>query len=307
MKKILLLFLLLPLFIFSQNEKQQKMDVRRGSATPQTTPSSTPPPQSRQTPNVERNSKVEYRNESRQQRPSYSPSNQYRPTPRYRPNRNMMGQYYLYSNRYRGRYYGVPSYYYDYYYYDRFGVFQPSIIYVYPDNYYDTVVVSDVKHKIKKYPNLKQHRVGVGFTTDNELNVWFTTGKEKYFIVEYDRRLQRNNSSYYGDLTMDRVIDWDDHRVNDIIKSSTLFVGIGTKKKNLNVNLMVGFGKEKIYYQYFDEYYILSNNGYYSFNNYSNNFMTLKAGILYDYNNISFKGDYDPFRHNLNIGVGILF
>ena len=71
--------------------------------------------------------------------------------------------------------------------------------------------------------------------------------------------------------------------------------------------LMPGYGWEINNFQYFDELFILSNNGKYSFPNYKENYFTGKVGLLFDIKNVSVKFDYNPFREHMGFGLGIVF
>jgi len=71
---------------------------------------------------------------------------------------------------------------------------------------------------------------------------------------------------------------------------------------------MVGFGREKSNFRYFDETYILSNNGEYSFPNYNRSFNTFKIGSLLNITNkVNSKIDYDLGDGSISWGIGLKF
>lgn len=186
-------------------------------------------------------------------------------------------------------------YYNDWYWYDN-GYRQPARIYVYPEGRTDTVrVVRPI------------FRIGIQYKTDNQIGGWITIGNKIYFIGEFNTSFDKDESIFYDNIFMEDVIGWNDERLPDIQKNQSFYFGIGSKIKRFGVHFLIGFNKEIYNYQFFDELYILSNNGKYSFNNYKENNPSLKIGGLYDYKNISLKTDYDFLLNNLTIGMGFNF
>ena len=80
---------------------------------------------------------------------------------------------------------------------------------------------------------------------------------------------QKDKSTYYPEITRDVALPWKDVRLNDITKGGTLFVGLGQKFGRTGIFGALGIVTERIRYQYFDETYILANNGNYSFHHQS--------------------------------------
>jgi hypothetical protein len=283
MKKFIflsILVLILPNLTFSQTEKEQKTQIRTQSQT------NFPSTSQRITTN-EMNIKSDIRSQYRetQKSPSYNPRV-------YGLNR--------FDNYSRWGRWGAPMYGFEYYhpfiYYDNFGLRQPARVYYYKDGREDTV------------KGIKTHvRFGVGYSTKQELSGWVTIGNKNYFIAEFSKKIEKNESKFYPNLTMDVVRPWDDERLPDIQEGWSFHVGMGRKLKHFGIQVMIGWNEEEENYQYFDELYILSNNGKYSFRNFVSDYTSIKVGCLKDFGNISTKIDYDPIRNSFNLGLGLLF
>lgn len=297
MKKLLFL-LLLPLLVVSQ-ERQQKESIRRGgSYTPP--PSSYSPGANRQPPVFEQrpsesDQKRYYRGDNRQQ---VQP-------PTYHPPRN---NYYYYDPYWdwnfggwgwnRWNRWGAPNFYNywnPYYYYDDFGYRQPARIYV-----RDGGAVDTVKGVLP--------RLSIGVQANQlEGGAFFTIGRKTYFILEYQHTYRRDKSKYYEDLTRDVVIPWNDKRLDDITKGGTFFAGLGQRFKRTGVHAALGYVKERVRYQYFDELFILSNNGNYSFPSYNDTYLTMKLGVMHDVKSVTVKADYELSRRLFTVGLGVNF
>lgn len=184
----------------------------------------------------------------------------------------------------------VPSFY-----YDRFGLRQPSRIYSMGNG--DKKVVQGQK---------KHFRLGLSYNTKNQLGGYFTYGNKSFFILEYSSTISSDKSSFIPNLTMDNVILWEDKKLDDIIYGGTVYVGGGVKFNSFGAYVMPGYGWEISNFQFFDEFYILSNNGRYSFPNYNTKFLTAKAGLIYDYKFLTTKLDINPFRNYINLGIGLV-
>jgi hypothetical protein len=274
MKKIITLLLFIPILTLAQSEREQKTTIRNNSLS---------------------NSNRNFSTES--DRKGYERENNFR-NHGYSQPRNF-GYYdpFFYNRWYR---WGAPSFGYSFYdrwfYYDNLGFRQPARIYFYNDGKKDTI------------RGKKTHiRTGISYTTHKQIGGWLTIGNKNYFISEYITRNPQDISTYYDDVTMDMVLGWNDVRSNDIVRENIFYFGAGRKTDTFNYHVLIGIGKEKINYQYYDDLLILSNNGFYSFRNYSRQFTSLKFGIMKDFKIISLKGDYDVFRRNFNLGLGIIW
>lgn len=312
MKKILFLLCILPLFVLSQSESQQKQTYRSGpsgggSYSPKSSyPRSSYSPRSYTQPSrvtqpaseySESGSKYNYRNQ-RNYRQSAPNSSGYNPGPRW--NRRLPYSIYPY---YDDWYFHSPwanrySFWRPYYWYDPYGYRQFGRVYYYDD---DLKIQPDTV-RIQR-PNVS---VGVQYST-NEIGAFLVLGNKVYFIAEYQKSFQRDKSVYYEDITTDKVIPWRDKKLGDIKRFGTFYLGLGKRIGRLGVHGQLGFCQEEYRYQYFDELYILSNNGNYSFPNYKDNFVSAKFGALYDFNLVTAKADYDPIKKSYTLGLGVNF
>lgn len=274
--KTLFVILLCPFILFSQTERESKLKVRDNLTSSVTTNSS------------ERNSKIVQRDNTLYYKKQTFTNNNWYSSPTY---------YDFNTHRWIG--WGAPTFgYVNYipsYYYDRFGLRQPSRIYNMSNG--DKVTVNGVKN---------HYRVGLTFNTDSQLGVWGSIGNKTYFITELSFYLDNDQSSFLPNLTMDEVIPWNDTRLDDIVNGGVFYAGAGFKTGKFGFYLMPGYGWESHNFQFFDELYILSNNGKYSFPNYNENYFTGKLGALVDYKMATFKLDYNPFRQNVSFGLGVI-
>lgn len=279
---ILFFNLALTTVAFSQ-VRQQKLYFRNGGTyynTPRT-PSYSPPPR----PNYEVNQKLEERERNRNY---YNQQYNYRPH-NYGP--YFDGWYGLYP---RYGWYGYNQY----WWYDRWGYRNPYRVYIYQDGTTDTLRANPVHGS-----------VGVSINNMPELGVWFTVGREYYFIGEVNFSYQSNNSTYYPDLTYDKVISWGDRRLPDYQKSFLVGLGVGKKVfKDLGVHAELGFGATEVRNVFYDNTHILSNNGNYSIFDNRQNVTTVKIGAIGTLNrHISVKLDYDVVRQKVGAGLGFNF
>lgn len=286
MKKLIFL-LLLPIFVFSQsNERQQKQQVRNSGTYSPTQPTIQPNRQTYTPQSSEFSQKYSIREQNRS---SYNKNN-YRPVIINDPYWNMGW------NRWNPRF-GWNSWY-PYYWYDNWGYRNPARVYIYENGARDT---------IKATP--PHGSFGLQYGINNELGVWATLGKKVYFIVDFSKNTNRGVSTYYPLLTLDKVLPWSDRRLSDEINTSLFSVGLGKKiNKNVGLHISLGFGSEERRFKFYDEMYILSNNGQYSIPNYRKTTTTMKMGAIVDISrNFTTKFDYDLGRGNISYGLGLKF
>ena len=273
MRHLILLFLLLPSFLISQTEREQKLYIKHGTySSPQ---------------NNEQSSKIVQRDNSYAYKQQTFNNNSFiNRNPSYDHSRSRWagwGAPYNYNNF-------IP-----FYYYDRFGLRHPGRIYN-SGGKQDTV------------KGQKTHwRVGLSYNTDNQLGGWVTVGNKNFFMFEYCSYLDNDQSSFLPNITMDEAISWNDRRLDDIVIGGGVYAGGGIKFNSLGVYIMPGVGWDRSNFQFFDELFILSNNGKYSFPNYSDTYFTGKVGIIYDYKMLSTRMDYNPFRQYITFGLGLVF
>lgn len=289
MKKIIFL-LFFPILVFSQNNERQQKEQVRNSGTYNPPPQPQSPPRTTYTP---QNSEFLQKNSIREQNRNYYNKNN-------QPQVIIRDPYWNYSgwgwNRWNPRF-GWNSYY-PYYWYDNWGYRNPARVYIYDNGVRDTIKVTPIHGS-----------VGLQYSMNNELGVWGVFGKNTYFIVDFSKSNNRGISVYYPSLTLDKVLPWQDRKLSDEINTSLFSVGVGKKiNKKMGVHMSFGVGKEEKRFRYYDEMFILSNNGQYTFPNYKKNVTTIKIGTLIDASrSISMKFDYDIIRGNISYGLGLKF
>jgi hypothetical protein len=283
MKRLFTFFLLVPFLSFSQSERSQKIETRNTG-----TYRSQPSQPSSQSYSPSRSS-IEY-----SQKQSERSNNRYQPGPsrnndRYPPSL-------IFGNRWN--LWGAPMFGFNYwnpgYWYDPFGYRQPARIY-----YYDNGRADTIRGKATRVS------FGIQYSTDKKIGGFLTIGNKGYFIADYSAAFQKDESTYYPDLTKDKVIPWGDQKLEDLYSGGVLYLGAGKRFARTGFHVMVGLGRETKRYQFFDEMFILSNNGKYSILNYTDNFTTIKFGVIHDFKRASIKIDLDPIRKNTSIGLGL--
>jgi len=193
---------------------------------------------------------------------------------------------------------GAPNYFdrFDrFYFYDDFNVRRPARIY-YRDGRKDTV----------KGKNLG-FRFGLQYSTQNEIGGWITIGNKTYFILDFSTVVKNDRSQFYDNITLYDALGWNDEQLSNIEEGWSVYLGLGRKFKNTGAHLMFGFGEEQENFQFFDEFYILSNNGKYSFVNFVQDYFSIKLGITQDIKMITIKTDYDPIQKIGTFGLGFNF
>lgn len=195
---------------------------------------------------------------------------------------------------------GAPLYGYNFwtpgFYYDPWGYRNPTRIYHYGDNRRDTVRGKATRLSF-----------GVQLSTGGHGGAFLTLGNRGYFIAEYNQIFQRDEALFYPDLTMDKVLPWNDQKLEDIQKGNIVYLGFGKKISRTGLHAALGFGRSEKRYQFFDELYILSNNGKYSIRAFEENFFTVKVGAIHDFGRGTLKVDYDPIRKLAFLGAGVNF
>lgn len=188
---------------------------------------------------------------------------------------------------------------YDWDVYDRWGYRRPARIFQLSDGRRDTVLSK--KNKV---------RLGINFSTNNEIGGWVTIGNTVYFKGQFNKIISSDRSEFYNnpDVNFYNASSvWNDKRLEDITKGWSVYLGVGREFKYFGVNLSLGIGNEQENYQFFDELYILSNNGNYSFKNFVDNYVSTSIGITHDYKFLSISADFDPLRKTFWLGTGFNF
>lgn len=276
MKNILIFLFFLPTVTFTQTEKEQKLSIRNHVITIPST-------------STEKTEKtIVKRSSYSEDRQTFNNENIFQPVTYYDYDRWNWVNWGAPTFGFRGF---IPSYY-----YDRFGLRQPSRIYTMDNG--EKMTVKGVK---------KHWRFGLSYNTINQLGGFISYGNKTYLIAEYSSYIPNDESSFIPNLTMDKVLEWEDKKLDDIFYGGSVYIGCGIKVNSFGIYVMPGYTWTTQNFQFFDEFYILSNNGRYSFPNFSENSVTAKVGILYDYKLLTTKIDYNPFRNYINFGVGFIF
>jgi hypothetical protein len=275
MKKILLLFMLIPVITFSQVSNW-----RSNPTTPQ-----------RSTPSVQQS--IPQRNDVSDWR-SQPPSKGYDRPIRTKPGSNIILRDPWFNGGFgwnRWDMWGAPGLGWNFwqpsFYWNDWGYRQPSRIYVYDDGKRDTIR--------GKKPVIS---FGIQKTTDKQIGGFFTIGNKGYFIAEYNGTFERDNSTFfpYGNITQ---VDFP--MVNDLVEVRNFYVGVGKRIKRTGIHLMIGSVTEDVKWRGRDDI------GYITFPKYRDRFTTLKVGVLHDFKNLTIKFDYDPIIENSTFGLGINF
>ncbi len=290
MKKILFL-LLLPIISFSQvSEREQKVEIRNSNQG--NSNRNYVPPTLNTRPSVNEYQLKELERNRNNQTYNYKPGS----------NRTVILNDPYWNNWGWGWNRWNPTFgwnsYSPYFWYDNWGYRNPGRVYIYDNGKTDTI------RRTRVHGNF-----GIQYFTNNELGGWLTFGTKTYFIMDYSRTNNNRTSVYYPSLTLDRVLPWSDRKLSDEISTNMFSVGLGKKlHKTVGVHLGLGVGREERRFRFFDEMFVLSNNGEYSFPNYKKTVFTLKLGTIVNVSrNISLKLDGDLGRGEISYGLGIKF
>lgn len=186
-------------------------------------------------------------------------------------------------------YLGLYGYYYTspYYWYDPYGYRVRGYIHHYEDGRMDTV---------KGQQPIKAN-LGIQFSGKNLLGGYVTIGNNAYFIAEYMDTKRTPNTTYFPYGRLSQV---DFPLVSDEKLMRIVYLGGGKMiGRNTGYHVEVGFGSENINYRGQDAL------GYITFPKTSNNFTTVKFGLLHNYRNVGIKVDYDPIKEIFTWGVGL--
>lgn len=289
MKKLIFL-LFFPVFVFSQNfERQQKQQIR-SSGTYSPSPSLSQSSRPSYTP---QSSEFSQKYSVREQNRSYYNRNDKRPVIINDPYWNNWGWGWNRWNPMVGWNSFSP-----YFWYDDWGYRNPGRIYIYDNGKTDTLK--------RRVPH---GTFGVQYNTENEIGAWVTFGTKVYFIVDYTRNNSNRIGTYYPSLTLDKVLPWNDRKLADEVSTNMFSVGVGRKiDKRVGVHLSLGVGNEERRFKYYDEMFVLSNNGEYTFLNYKKTITTVKIGTVIDISrNFVTKLEWDLGRGCISYGLGLKF
>jgi hypothetical protein len=195
----------------------------------------------------------------------------------------------FYNNRWNM--WGAPMFGYNYYtpwfYFNDWGYREPARIYVYENGKKDTIRGKSIHYSF-------------GIQKDNirQIGGWATVGNRVYLIGEYSQTYEKDNSTFFPHGKLSLV---DFPLIDDLKKSQTFYVGFGKKIKRTGVHFMVGSISETVRFRGKDEV------GLITFPKSNSNNMTVKAGIIHDFQNLTVKLDYDPILKTSTYGVGVNF
>lgn len=162
---------------------------------------------------------------------------------------------------------------------------------------------------IERY-NPVQNTLGMSFSFAREhemgLGVYYSVGRENVFIMGY--KFPVSSFDYYGNISLYDVIRWNDRYVKTNKTFSELTIGYGKKINHLTPYISAGFVTEKEFPQYFDELYILGNNGYYNILGDSRTTPQISVGTLLNWEVLNGNISVSILSvQNLTIGFGFNF
>ena len=267
MKKLVLLFLLLPTLLFGQVSSW-----RSGATTASQQRSEVNTPSNREYSQPNRNDNVSRWRSTPQYRENLN-------TPYFRNRENWVGGMYPWFNGFG--YYNM----YPYYFYDNFGYRQRGRVRIYNDGKRDTITVKPMRWAF-----------GLQTSNGNQIGGWLAIGHVNYVLLEYQQTNQRHPASYFplGHLG---IVDFP--LVDDWVSNKVFYVGIGKRYGRNGLHISLGMGNEEVRFQGKDKI------GYITFPKYNSDFLTMKFGIIHDFKYVTIKLDYDPIRRNGIIGAGI--
>lgn len=219
------------------------------------------------------------------------PRNQRQEFQNQRPNNNLNNNWNnnFYNNRWNM--WGAPMFGYNYFspgfYYNDWGYREPARIYVYPSGEKDTI-------------RGKSIHFSFGIQKDNigQIGGWGTVGNRTYVIGEYSQTYEKDNSTFFPHGKLSLV---DFPLVDDLKMSQTFYVGLGKKINRTGIHFMIGSVNEIIRFRGRDKV------GYITFPKQDSNQMTVKAGLIHDFKNLTIKLDYDPILKSATYGLGVNF
>jgi hypothetical protein len=215
------------------------------------------------------------------------PRNQRQEFQNQRPNNNWNNNFY--NNRWNM--WGAPMFGYNYFspgfYYNDWGYREPVRIYVYSSGEKDTIRGKSIHFSF-----------GIQKDNINQIGVWGTVGNRTYVIGEYSQTYEKDNSTYFPHGKLSLV---DFPLVDDLKMSQTFYVGLGKKINRTGIHFMIGSVNEIIRFRGRDKV------GYLTFPKQDSNQMTVKAGLIHDFKNLTIKLDYDPILKSTTYGLGVNF
>lgn len=141
-----------------------------------------------------------------------------------------------------------------------------------------------------------QNKVGFG--------VYMTFGEDLIFITGLDM-LELNKHMYYSNISYRDVLSWGDIYMGEERQSYLINLGLGKRINNIVPYICLSIQTQTNYSIYFDNSYILSNNGYYTIYNGKEIKFGPSFGALYDIKKLQLNLLFVPQRDIISIGAGV--
>lgn len=173
-----------------------------------------------------------------------------------------------------------------YYWYDPYGYRVRGYVHIYENGRQDTIKGQSL------HTNL-----GIQFSGRDLLGGYITIGNEGYFIAELLDTKRTPNTTYFPYGRLNQV---DFPLISDERLMKIFYFGGGKMiSHKTGYHVEIGFGNEVVNYRGKDQL------GYITFPKYSNNFTTVKFGMIHNYKNLGLKFDFDPVKDIFTWGLGI--
>ena len=198
----------------------------------------------------------------------------------------------------------------------------------YPNNYYsswnpyvpyrtrnDNGIFNRRNSKNQVDSNRKPLNVSLGFTVGagRELlspssGLFLTLGGETFIYLSYESSSD-NPYEHYDNITFEEVMSWGDEKVDEFESYSSFGIGVGGELyKNISQYAGISiYGRDRDLV-YYDEYFLLSDNGEYSINDKDETNFNLIYGLKFDYEKMCIGTSiYFVRNRRFNINFGFNF
>lgn len=163
--------------------------------------------------------------------------------------------------------------------------------------------------------NRKPLNVSLGFTVGagRELlspssGLFLTLGGETFIYLSYESSSD-NPYEHYDNITFEEVMSWGDEKVDEFESYSSFGIGVGGELyKNISQYAGISiYGRDRDLV-YYDEYFLLSDNGEYSINDKDETNFNLIYGLKFDYEKMCIGTSiYFVRNRRFNINFGFNF
>lgn len=198
---------------------------------------------------------------------------------------------------------------------------RPSVIYPYTNYYnpYNPYIYSGYRgntyYSGNRQLNDNRLEASIGFISSlgieeetPSLGLYFTLGGRRFLYFSFEST-KENPYEHYDNITYQDVVSWNDERLGEFTQYTSFNVGIGTEVFNSVSHFgAINFYTKDIDSIYFDEFYILSNDGKYSINHDDKNSFNLVYGFLIDIRRINLGSSFYFLNDNrASIHLGFTF